>query len=140
MRLSDLFSLGKASKGSEAATDEDASSPRKWLPIIDTDSCTGCRRCVNTCEHGCLGMEWDFAVLQQPHRCDSEGACMEACPHDVIRMGWVTMQGPGQMGRWRSPTAPATVDDAAVATHTSTTKRDPRPMPDGAPAIARGHR
>lgn len=56
------------------------------LPSIEADYCTGCNRCVEVCEHGCLALVWDFATLVRPADCNGEGRCMEACPEHLIQM------------------------------------------------------
>lgn len=76
------------------------SPPMKRLPVIDTDSCSGCGECVKACDHHCLGMIWSFATLLHPGECGSEGRCMDACPHGVIRMDWVEATGDEQVGIW----------------------------------------
>ena len=77
----------------------------KWLPVIDTDACSGCNECVEACEHGCLSMEWSFATLTHPDRCHSDGKCMETCPYGVIHMGWLEATGDERVGLWREPDA-----------------------------------
>jgi len=74
----------------------------KWLPVIAHDYCTGCALCVEACDHGCLEMVWDFATLQRAQDCGSEGHCMAACPDDVIRMDWVSMDKENFIGRWKT--------------------------------------
>ncbi|MAG58960.1 MAG: hypothetical protein CMJ83_21950 [Planctomycetes bacterium] len=74
--------------------------PRKWLPVIDTDSCSGCYQCHEVCDHECIEMVWDFATLMRPGDCGSEGTCMEACPEGVIRMDWVPVSGDPTHGTW----------------------------------------
>ena len=73
----------------------------KWLPVINRDCCTGCRSCVDACEHGCLEMDvWEFATLRRPEDCGSEGYCTQACPEDVIRMDWVQTNANRDVGQW----------------------------------------
>jgi NAD-dependent dihydropyrimidine dehydrogenase PreA subunit len=69
-----------------------AARQQKWLPVIDTDNCIGCERCVAACEHGCLEMVWSFSTLTRPHDCGGEGHCVEACPEQIIRMAWVPLE------------------------------------------------
>ena len=90
-----------------------ASRRRKWLPVIDTDSCGGCGRCIEACDAGCLELIWSFATLVRPESCTSAGPCEESCPTGVLRMGWVVGKGDPQVGRWergacsgREPAAP----------------------------------
>jgi NAD-dependent dihydropyrimidine dehydrogenase PreA subunit len=64
---------------------------QKWLPVIDTDRCIGCERCIAACEHGCLEMIWSFSTLTRPQTCRGEGHCVEACPEQIIQMEWVTL-------------------------------------------------
>ncbi len=75
-------------------------APRKWLPVIDTDSCTGCGRCIAACDHACLVMVWEFATLERPHDCGSEGLCVQACREELIRMAWGSARGDHQVGLW----------------------------------------
>jgi NAD-dependent dihydropyrimidine dehydrogenase PreA subunit len=76
------------------------STAYKWIPIVNTDYCTGCARCIVACDHNCLELVWDFATLTRPQMCGSEGNCMEACPDDVIRMGWVELDAEQDAGKW----------------------------------------
>lgn len=72
--------------------DPNARQPdKKYLPVIDTDRCIGCERCIAACEHGCLEMIWSFSTLTQPQNCHGEGHCVEACPEQIIRMDWVSL-------------------------------------------------
>lgn len=68
-----------------------AAASTKWLPVIDTDRCIGCERCIAACEHGCLEMIWSFSTLTVPQNCHGEGHCVEACPEKIIRMDWVPL-------------------------------------------------
>ena len=84
-----------------AAASGPTPSPDKWLPVIDTDYCTGCGECVAACPHRSLALVWSFATLQRPEACRSEGACVAACPEGLIRMAWAPAAGDRQVGRWR---------------------------------------
>lgn len=107
-----LIHLGvqKASRPNrlEARKEEGDSVSYKWVPVISQDYCTGCAKCVNACEHECLGMVWDYPVLQRPADCHSDGACVDACPEECMRMDWVPTTGDQRLGFWSEgrPTEP----------------------------------
>lgn len=71
----------------------------KWLPVV-SDYCTGCARCVDACPHECLDLVWEFATLQHPEDCVSEGVCVTVCPEGDIRMEWVKTTASQEVGRW----------------------------------------
>jgi len=73
----------------------------KWLPIIDSERCSGCGACVRLCGPVCLGVPADHAVLEYPDVCKSEGRCVRNCPQGAIRMGWVAFEGKGHRGLFR---------------------------------------
>ena len=87
-------------KAAESPADGAVLGPRKWLPVIDTESCGGCGRCVDVCADRCIEMVWSFATLAQPGHCTSEGRCEAVCPEDVIRMEWVVLEDDHGKGRW----------------------------------------
>jgi ferredoxin len=97
--------IRRRAAGRRPGPDDRDAQPQKWLPVIDTDSCTGCRRCVEACDRQCLEMIWEFATLVDPARCDSEGGCAAACPHGVIQMKWAPSTGDPQVGQWRATDA-----------------------------------
>ena len=85
-------------------------APRRWLPVVDTDSCSGCGLCLQACEHGCFELVWDFATLVRPEDCEGEGRCADDCREDVIRMGWVSQPSgrpAGAPGEHCPPLAPS---------------------------------
>ena len=84
----------------------------KWLPVVG-DACTGCGLCVDACDNHCLELVWDFATLQHPRHCASDGKCAAACPRTVIQMQWVKADGDPGIGRWGdTPETPAIPDSA----------------------------
>jgi MinD superfamily P-loop ATPase len=60
------------------------------LPKIDTERCTGCGRCVATCEPRLLSLEvvrWKkFSVLHELDRCTGCSLCAVSCPFHAIAM------------------------------------------------------
>jgi len=89
----------------------------KWLPVIETDACLGCRLCREACPAKCIEMVWDFATLARPDDCTSCGSCARACPHDVIRMDWRSCIGDPAVGCWR-PAPPAANTPGATGLRT----------------------
>jgi Na+-translocating ferredoxin:NAD+ oxidoreductase RNF subunit RnfB len=75
----------------------------KWVPVINTTMCNGCRECVLACGPKCLEIKGQVAVLTKPDICGSEEHCIAPCPIGVIRMEWVEMEGDLnlQRGKWR---------------------------------------
>jgi NAD-dependent dihydropyrimidine dehydrogenase PreA subunit len=73
------------------ASPQPAASQRKFVPVIETDACIGCERCIAACDHGCLEMIWSFSTLTRPQQCQGEGHCVEACPEQIIHMEWVVL-------------------------------------------------
>lgn len=78
----------------ESLSEKELPAPalRRWVPVIDTDRCIGCERCLAACPHDCLEMEWSFSKLARPQDCTGEGHCVQACPEQIMRMEWVTIE------------------------------------------------
>ena len=60
---------------------------RQEIPIIDTASCTFCRKCAEYCEFNAIVVipPAEFAEINSS-LCHSCGACLVACPSDAIRV------------------------------------------------------
>ena len=64
------------------------------IPVINTERCTGCGRCVAACPPHVLWLETaradgfgsKHAVLHTPDGCTGCALCVPACPFDVISM------------------------------------------------------
>ena len=74
----------------------------KWMPVVDTDRCTGCELCSNACGLKCLEMQSAPAVLTVPDACGSEEHCIGRCAEDAIQMAWLPWMGDTSRGKWRS--------------------------------------
>lgn len=73
----------------------------KWVPVIDTNACSGCQECIYACGPNCLELVQGTAVLTKPDRCGSEEHCMAPCPSGAIEMQWVQMSGDTNVGKWK---------------------------------------
>ena len=68
--------------------------PRKALPVVDPDRCTGCGRCVAICPPHVLwlanehpkGWGSKLAVLHDEPLCTGCAKCAVVCPFEAIRM------------------------------------------------------
>jgi ferredoxin len=60
------------------------------LPEVNAQRCTGCGRCVATCDPHALSLEtqaWQkTAVLHAPQACTGCSDCARICPFRAIRM------------------------------------------------------
>jgi 2-oxoglutarate ferredoxin oxidoreductase subunit delta len=74
----------------------------KWLPVIDSDLCSGCGVCANFCARDCLEIPLDCSVLRRPSDCTSDGLCARVCPQGAIEMGWVACEELQTRGHWRT--------------------------------------
>ena len=74
----------------------------KWLPIVDSDKCTGCGLCAAACGPQCLEMAGDYPILTSAPACGSEEHCIGVCESDAIRMAWVPLEGDTRRGKWCS--------------------------------------
>lgn len=69
-------------------------APRKALPAIDTDRCTGCGWCVAVCAPHVLSLQVQGPQAWGPKRsrlhdaaaCTGCALCAVRCPFDAIRM------------------------------------------------------
>ncbi len=65
--------------------------PAVRLPLVDSERCTGCGRCVAACDPRVLSLEtmpdWrKSAVLHQADGCTGCSLCALRCPFDAITM------------------------------------------------------
>ena len=54
------------------------------VPEIDTDECSGCGICVDTCAQGVLDIVGSTAAVVNEGSCIECGECMEECPMGAI--------------------------------------------------------
>lgn len=55
-------------------------------PIINTEECSGCGICVDTCPNGVLDLSDDVATVVNEDECTDCGACVEECPMGAIEI------------------------------------------------------
>ncbi len=67
--------------------------PTVPLPIINRDSCTGCRRCVDICPTQALAQISEKATLLHPERCTYCVACQDICPENAISLPFLIIFG-----------------------------------------------
>ncbi|MBA7612950.1 Pyrogallol hydroxytransferase small subunit [subsurface metagenome] len=64
------------------------------LVIIDSDKCTGCKNCVDSCPYGVIYFNEDLNIAQKCTGCAhlldggwKEPRCVDACPTEAIKFG-----------------------------------------------------
>ena len=77
----------------------------KWLPVVDTERCTGCGLCVDACGPRSLEMINGLPTLVLPDTCGSEEHCIAVCRDDAIRMAWLPFEGNTSAGEWSDAVA-----------------------------------
>ena len=55
-------------------------------PEINTEECSGCGICVDTCPNGVLDIVGDYASVVNEDACIECGDCVEECPMGAIDM------------------------------------------------------
>lgn len=73
---------------------------RKWLPVVNSDLCTGCGDCIEACGPKSLELANHVASLVRPGTCGSEEHCIDPCKAGAITMAWVAYSGANSRGRW----------------------------------------
>lgn len=56
-----------------------------WFPVIDTDRCVHCRKCVDFCMFGVYAVEAEKVRVIKPESCKTDcPACSRICPQNAI--------------------------------------------------------
>jgi len=55
-------------------------------PIIDTEECTGCGICIDSCPNEVLRLDDDLAKIANGANCDGCGTCAEECPMGCLEV------------------------------------------------------
>ena len=53
--------------------------------VVDSEKCTGCEACVDSCPVDAIEMKDDLAVIDAD-TCSDCGACVDACPVEAISL------------------------------------------------------
>lgn len=61
----------------------------QWLPIIDSNRCTGCGECIPQCPTEALGRHNGKAALVHPHLCIYCADCETLCPVGAIQLPYL---------------------------------------------------
>ncbi|MFO7966431.1 MAG: 4Fe-4S dicluster domain-containing protein [Archaeoglobaceae archaeon] len=56
----------------------------RMIIAVDTDTCIGCGRCVNSCPTGALELKDETAWLKEEKLCDGFGSCIAVCPENAL--------------------------------------------------------
>ncbi|MCP4167944.1 MAG: 4Fe-4S dicluster domain-containing protein [Chloroflexi bacterium] len=64
------------------------------LPSIDSELCTGCRRCVDICPTNALAQVNDKAFLKYAELCTYCTACGDVCPEYAISLPFLIVVAP----------------------------------------------
>ncbi len=56
------------------------------IPEIDTDECSGCGICVDSCPNEVLEIAGSTATVSNEDACTACGDCMEECPMGAIEV------------------------------------------------------
>jgi NAD-dependent dihydropyrimidine dehydrogenase PreA subunit len=64
-----------------------------WLPIIDSETCTGCGDCIEVCPTETLALVDNVAVVAAPEACNYSGYCEPICPVDAIVLPYQIVWG-----------------------------------------------
>lgn len=60
-----------------------------WLPLINSQRCTGCGECIARCPTGALGWVGGKAGLVRPDACTYEAVCEAICPTGAIELPYL---------------------------------------------------
>ncbi len=55
-------------------------------PIVDTEECTGCGICIDTCPNEVFDLDDDLAKPVNEDKCDGCGTCAEECPMGCVEV------------------------------------------------------
>jgi len=70
---------------SEPVDDKLNSHWTPWFPVIDTERCTHCRKCVDFCMFGVFAIDQNKVRVIKPESCKTDcPACARVCPQNAI--------------------------------------------------------
>ena len=79
------LNLAPVEKAEPATFDEQKSNWIPWFPVIDSDRCINCKKCVDFCMFGVYTVESDRVRVVHPESCKTDcPACARICPQNAI--------------------------------------------------------
>jgi heterodisulfide reductase subunit A-like polyferredoxin len=70
----------------------------QWMAIVDTEKCTGCGICRESCPAGAIFVEEIAKVNAQ--RCTGCGRCVQECPKGALSLGAPDVRDPYERRSW----------------------------------------
>ena len=72
-------------------TDRNTAMNKRWKPLINRATCTGCGACVQRCPEGALEAIAGKAAVTQPQACTYCGLCETLCPARAIALPYLVV-------------------------------------------------
>ncbi len=95
-----------------------------WFPVIDSERCVQCKKCVDFCMFGVYSVESNRVQVVRPERCKTDcPACARICPQNAII--FPKSEEDRLNGSLADPVKPSTSDNTAFRERLKQRKRPP---------------